>query len=182
MYQFYSYFKAFHIIGFVTWFAGLFYLVRMFVYFAEVETKPKELQEDWKKQFTLMQRRVYHIISTPAMVFTWTFGLLMLATNPAILIQTWIQVKLVLLLILVAYHFYCKQIIGKQERGETVFNSFQFRLLNEFPTLFLVAIVLLAVLRDFLDFLALFGGILVFGVTLFFFAKAYKKRREQKGE
>ena len=45
MYQFYSYFKAFHIIGFVTWFAGLFYLVRMFVYFAEVDTKPKELQE-----------------------------------------------------------------------------------------------------------------------------------------
>ena len=178
--QFYSFFKAFHIIGFVTWFAGLFYLVRMFVYHAEVDQKPKEIQEDWKKQFTLMQWRVYKIISTPAMVITWLFGLLMLFFNPAILDQSWIKIKLVLLVFLVIYHFYCKAIIIRQEKGEDKSTSFNYRLLNELPTLFLVAIVLLAVIRDFLDFLKLFGGIIAFGMVLFIFAKQYKKRRENK--
>lgn len=180
MLNYYSFFKAFHIIGFVTWFAGLFYLVRMFVYHAEVEQKPKELQADWHKQFTLMQWRVYKIIATPAMVITWIFGLSMLASNPDLLSQNWIKIKLVLLVLLVGYHFYCKTIIIKQEKGEDKAGSFNYRLLNELPTLFLVAIVLLAVVRDLLDFVKLFGGVIAFGVVLFIFAKAYKKRREGK--
>jgi putative membrane protein len=180
MLNYYSFFKAFHIIGFVTWFAGLFYLVRMFVYHAEADQKPKELQADWRAQFTLMQWRVYKIISTPAMVITWIFGLLMLAINPAILDQSWIKIKLVLLVLLVIYHFYCRSIIVKQEKNEDKASSFNYRLLNELPTLFLVAIVLLAVVRDFLDFVKLFGGVIAFGMLLFVFAKQYKKRREGK--
>ena len=175
---YYSFFKAFHIIGFVTWFAGLFYLVRMFVYHAEADQKPLAIQADWRAQFTLMQWRVYKIISTPAMVITWIFGLLMLFVNPAILDQTWIKIKLVLLVLMVIYHFYCRAIIVKQEKVEDSRNSFNYRLLNELPTLFLVAIVLLAVVRDLLDFLKLFGGVMAFGIVLFVFAKMYKKRRE----
>jgi putative membrane protein len=163
MLNYYSFFKAFHIIGFVTWFAGLFYLVRMFVYHAEADQKPKELQADWRAQFTLMQWRVYKIISTPA-----------------ILDQSWIKIKLLLLVLLVIYHFYCRSIIVKQEKNEDKTSSFNYRLLNELPTLFLVAIVLLAVVRDFLDFVKLFGGVIAFGVLLFVFAKQYKKRREAK--
>jgi protoporphyrinogen IX oxidase len=178
MTSFYIYFKAFHIIGFVTWFAGLFYLVRMFVYHAEVDQKPEQLRADWRAQFTLMQWRVFKIIATPAMYFTWTFGLLMLFTNPAVLEQTWIKVKLVLLLVLVGYHFFCKKVIVNQEKGISKLNSFQFRLLNELPTLFLVAIVLLAVVRNFISFIYLFGGILAFGFSLYLFAKQYKKKRE----
>ena len=177
---YYPFFKAFHIIGFVTWFAGLFYLVRMFVYHAETDQKPLTLQEDWRKQFTLMQWRVYKIISTPAMVITWFFGLSMLLVNPTILDQTWIKIKLVLLVLMVIYHFYCRAIIVKQEKCEDSRNSFNYRLLNELPTLFLVAIVLLAVVRDFLNFLKLFGGVLAFGIILFVFAKMYKKNRENK--
>ena len=75
------------------------------------------------------------------------------------------------------YHLYCKVIIKKQEAGITTFGSFQFRLMNELPTLFLIAIVLLAVVRDFMNFLYLFGGIIAFGFVLFFIAKAYKKSR-----
>jgi putative membrane protein len=180
MLNYYSFFKDFHIIGFVTWFAGLFYLVRMFVYHAEADQKPKELQADWRAQFTLMQWRVYKIISTPAMFITWIFGLLMLAINPAILDQSWIKIKLLLLVLLVIYHFYCRSIIVKQEKNEDKTSSFNYRLLNELPTLFLVAIVLLAVVRDFLDFVKLFGGVIAFGVLLFVFAKQYKKRREAK--
>lgn len=180
MIQFYNYFKAFHIIGFVTWFAGLFYLVRMFVYHAEAGQKPEYMQKDWKAQFTLMQWRVYKIIANPAMMFTWTFGLLMLFSNPALLNQNWIRVKLVLLVLLVVYHLYCKSIIVKQEKGLSTFSSFQFRLINELPTLFLVAIVLLAVVKDVLNFTYLFGGVVFFGFILFIAARQYKKLRNKR--
>lgn len=178
MSSFYLYFKALHIIGFVSWFAGMFYLVRIFVYYSEVDQKPSHIQEDWRAQFILMAWRVYKIIMNPAMMITWIFGLSMILTNTALFGQAWLQVKLVLLVVLTAYHLYCKQIIKRQEKGELVFDSFQFRLLNEVPTLFLVAIVLLAVLRDLLSFLYLFLGILAFGFMLFKATKAYKRHRE----
>ncbi len=177
--QYYLYFKAFHIVGFVSWFAGLFYIVRIFVYHAEADEKPENIREEWKSQFNLMSQRVYKIIMNPAMMITWTFGLLMLGFNHGILQQNWIKVKLVLLVLLTVYHVYCKTIIKKQERGEKTYNSFQFRLLNELPTLFLISIVLLAVLKDVLNFVYLFFGIMAFGALLYFIAKAYKKSREQ---
>lgn len=171
--------KSFHIVGFVSWFAGLFYLVRMFVYHAESDEKPEHLRAEWKEQFTLMQWRVYKIICNPAMMITWTFGIAMLINTPAFLQQGWMHVKLTLLVLLTAYHLYCKGIIKKQEKGEKTLSSFGFRLLNELPTLFLVAIVLLAVVKDLLNFIYLFLGILAFGVTLFIAARAYKKHREK---
>lgn len=173
----YLYFKALHIVGFVSWFAGLFYLVRMFVYHSEANDQSSDFQEEWKAQFIVMQKRVYKIIATPAMVFTWFFGLSMIATNPFWLTQSWFHFKFFLLLLLTAYHFYCKKIIGLQEAGKQTFTSFQFRLLNELPTLFLVAIVLLAVAKNLLNFAYLFSGVLVFGVVLYFSAKAYKRSR-----
>jgi protoporphyrinogen IX oxidase len=176
----YSFFKSFHIIGFVSWFAGLFYLVRMFVYHAEAKDKPAGIQADWYAQFSLMSNRVYKIIATPAMIITWIFGLGMLYLNPELLSQTWIKIKLILLVLLVFYHFVCKKIMDQQAAGTSKRSSESFRLLNELPTLFLVAIVLLAVVRDFLNFLMLFGGVLCFGIILFTFVKIYKKNREQK--
>ncbi|MFT5883911.1 MAG: putative membrane protein [Arcticibacterium sp.] len=176
--QYYLYFKAFHIIGFVSWFAGMFYLVRIFVYHTEANEKPEHIKEDWKTQFTKMAWRVYKIICNPAMIVTWTFGLLMLITNPEILSQNWIKVKLVLLLLLTFYQLYCKRIIKKQEAGIETFTSFQFRLLNELPTLFLISIVLLAVVKDVLNFVYLFSGVLAFGFILYLSAKAYKKFRK----
>ncbi len=180
MAEYYGYFKAFHIVGFVSWFSGLFYLVRMFVYHAEASDKPESIREDWKRQFSLMQWRVYKMIATPAMVITWLCGLSMIAINPAILQSTWMHIKLTLLVLLVLYHFYCKSIIIRQESGIDKGTSINYRLLNELPTLFLVAIVLLAVLRDLQDFVKLFIGILIFGFLLFTFVKWYKRLREKK--
>jgi protoporphyrinogen IX oxidase len=176
--SYYLFFKALHIVGFVSWFAGLFYLVRIFVYHAETKEKPIEHRSFMQKEFSLMQGRAYAIIATPAMFITWICGLIMLYSNPGLLSQNWIRVKLVLLLILTAYHFYCKKIMRMQANGTDKITSFQFRLLNEFPTLFLVAIVLLAVVRDMLNFAYLFVGIIAFGFTLFLAAKAYKKGRK----
>ncbi|MFT4733666.1 MAG: putative membrane protein [Psychromonas sp.] len=176
--QYYLYFKAFHIIGFVSWFAGMFYLVRIFVYHTEANEKPEHIRDDWKDQFTKMAWRVYKIICNPAMLITWFFGLLMLISNPGILSQNWIKVKLALLVLLTLYQFYCKTIIKKQEKGLETYTSFQFRLLNELPTLFLVTIVLLAVIKDVVNFVYLFSGVLAFGFILYLSAKAYKKFRK----
>jgi protoporphyrinogen IX oxidase len=175
--HFYPFLKALHIIGFVSWFAGLFYLVRIFVYHAEVEEKPDHLKEPFFEQFELMQQRVFSIIATPGMYITWFGGLSMLYLNSAILNQNWIRIKLALLVLLVFYHFYCKKIIKEQKERSKPRSSQFFRMLNELPSLFLVAIVLLAVIKDFLNFLYLFLGVLAFGILLFIFIKLYKNQR-----
>lgn len=172
------YFKAFHIVGAVAWFAGLFYLVRMFVYHIESDQKSEHLRQAFKAQFGLMEWRAYKIICNPAMMITWTCGIAMTILNASYWQMGWFHVKFTILVLLTFYHIWCKRIIIKLEKGEKPFDSFQFRLLNELPTLFLVSIVLLAVLRDMLNFLYAFGGVLLFGVSLYFFAKAYRKRRE----
>ncbi len=172
------YLKALHIIGFVSWFAGLFYLVRIFVYHAEAKQKPIEIQAIFEAEFIKMAARAFKIICNPAMMITWTFGIAMLINTPSFLEQSWLQVKLLLLVILTAYHIACGLNIKRLVRGEAPFTSFQYRLLNEFPTLFLVAIVLLATVKDLINFLYLFFGILAFGFLLFKAAKAYKKSRE----
>ncbi|MFN4145811.1 MAG: CopD family protein [Runella sp.] len=174
------YFKAFHIVGAVAWFAGLFYLVRMFVYHVEAEQKPTpELREAFKAQFNLMEWRVYKIICNPAMMITWTCGLAMTLISPLYWQMGWFHLKFLVLILLTGYHLWCKRIIIKLQQGQKPFDSFQFRLLNELPTLFLVSIALLAVLRDLLNFLYAFLGVVVFGVLLFLFAKLYKKKRER---
>lgn len=176
----YLFFKSFHIIGFVAWFAGLFYLVRMFVYFAEADEQPEEMRKPWKNQLILMQERVYNIISTPAMFITLFFGIGMLVINPAWLSQSWMHLKLTLLVLMIIYHFLCKRIISQNKIGKNSFTPFQFRLINELPTLFLVSIVLLAVLKNIVNFMYLFTGVLAFGVLLFLSAKAYKNHRLKK--
>ena len=175
------YLKSLHIIGFVSWFAGLFYLVRMFVYYTEAEKKPEHLREAFKQEYIQMQKRAYKIICNPAMMITWTFGILMLINSPYFLQQGWLHVKLVLLVLLTGYHIFCKKTIERLEKGEKymVFNSFQYRLLNELPTLFLVSIVLLAVVKNLINFAFLFLGVIAFGFLLFVAARAYRKHREK---
>lgn len=174
------YLKALHIVGFVAWFAGLFYLVRMFVYNEEAFDKSEPDRSILSTQFNIMQWRVYKIICNPAMMITFIGGFGMLYLNPAYLQMGWIHIKLSLVFLLLAYHLYCKSVIKKLERGERVYTSFQYRLLNEVPTLFLVSIVLLAVLKNGLNTLYAFFGVLAFGVLLFVATKLYKRSREQK--
>ncbi|MCI5081410.1 MAG: protoporphyrinogen oxidase HemJ [Saprospiraceae bacterium] len=184
MQAYYLLFKSLHVFGFVAWFAGLFYLVRMFVYHVEANEKPQPEQDILKKQFALMENRVYKIICNPAMMITWTFGLLMLITNGLewLRVNPWMHIKLTLLVLLVVYQLWCKRIIKKLEAGELPFNSYQFRLANEVPTILLLSIALLAVYRNTLDFLWAFLGIIGFGVLLVVFTKVYKRFRERNPE
>ncbi len=176
-----SLFKSLHIIGFVAWFGGMFYLVRMFVYHVEAMDKPQPEKDILSAQFNLMQWRVYKIICNPAIIITWIFGLSMIHIYGLEWLKNnwWMHAKLGLLILLSAYHGYCKGIIKKLEKGEMPFTSFQFRLLNEVPTLFLVAIVLLAVYKNAFNIWYTLGGLVGFGLLMFIFAKAYKKNREK---
>ena len=172
------FFKAMHIVGSVAWFAGLFYLVRIFVYHVEASAKPPAEKEVLVPQFNQMAWRVYKLICNPALMITFSFGTAMLFANPAYLKGGWLHVKLTLLLLLLGYHIYCKSLIRKLEQNKPTMTSFQFRLFNEVPTLFLVAIVVLAVFRDTLNPMYVLGGIVLLGILLYLAARAYKRKRE----
>lgn len=177
--MYFQFFKSLHIVGFVAWFAGLFYLVRMFVYHAEAFDKPQPERDILARQFNLMQWRVYKIICNPAIVLTWACGLAMLYIYGVewLKVNWWMHVKLVLLLGLSGYHVYCASIIKKLEKGERPMTSFQFRLLNEVPTLFLVLIPILAVYKNGFNVWYTMAGMFGFGFLLFAAAKIYKRSR-----
>lgn len=184
------FFKALHIVGFVSWFAGLFYLVRMFVYHVEAAGKSEPERSIMTRQLNLMEWRVYKIICNPAMMITWGAGLAMLVLDLTQVAPMgyfvggttgWMTVKLVLLVLLLVYHLYCKRLIKRLETGELPMTSFQFRLFNEFPTLFLVAISFIAVYGKAgrLNYLYLVLGIVGFVGLLTWGVRAYKRARER---
>ena len=160
------YVKAFHVVGFVAWFAGLFYWLRMFVYLAESLDREAPARAILFDQFARMERRVYAIIVVPGLVLTWACGTAMLAINPAYLTQGWLQVKLALLVALTGFQAFAKTRVRRFEADPRSVPSERLRLLNEVPTVFLLAIVLLAVLRDGLDAAAAFGIVVAFMVFL----------------
>jgi protoporphyrinogen IX oxidase len=179
----YFWFKAFHIVGFVSWFAGLFYLPRLFVYHAEArEQQVEPALTILTEQYSLMEKRLYGIIMTPAMVVTIAMAAAMVITVPSLIHETWIHVKLGLVLVLVGYHFFCKRLIAKLEAGETPLSSKQFRWLNEFPTFFLVVVVMLAVFKN--DIPTSATGYVILGMVVAFAAsiQIYARKRRLDGE
>lgn len=139
----YSWIKAFHIIAVVCWFAGLFYLPRLFVYHAMSSDSISQ------ERFTIMERKLYRGIMHPSLVATLLLGISMLYMNPALLKAVWMHVKLTLVALLIIYHFYLGAIYKRFAQGENQKSHVFYRWFNELPVLFLVAIVLLAILKPF---------------------------------
>lgn len=135
--------KALHIIAMVCWFAGLFYLPRLFVYHAMSE------DETSKARFCIMERKLYRGIMTPSMLATIFFGLWLLHLNPSWLSMGWMHVKLALVAILTGYHLLCGVQLRRFARNENARNHVFYRWFNEIPVLFLIAIVLLVVIKPF---------------------------------
>jgi putative membrane protein len=177
----YYWFKAFHLIGVVVWFAGLFYLVRLFVYHAEAAQEQEPAQTILKKQYEIMEKRLYHIITTPGMVVTVAMAIGLLITEPEVLKDGWLHIKLAFVAALLVYHFYCGRIMRRLAAGQCNWTGQQFRALNEAPTVLLVAIVLLAVFKNNLptDITAwgIFAMIIVMAASIQLYAK---KRRQDK--
>ena len=143
----YLWFKAFHLIGVVVWFAGLFYLVRLFVYHAEALKSTEPARKILSEQYALMESRLLHIITTPGMVLTVVMALGMLYLNPGLLKQGWMHFKLLLVVLLIVYHVSCMRIRKQFLNGTMDWGGQRFRYFNEAPTLILVLVVMLAVFK-----------------------------------
>ena len=136
----YLWFKALHIAFMVTWFAGLFYLPRLFIYHAEADDAVG------RSRFSLMEKRLYAIMTIGATA-TAAFGLALLWMNPDLLARGWFQAKLLLLAAMVVFHFWCRHWIRRLAAAATTQNTRGLRWFNEIPVIFLLGIVLLAVLK-----------------------------------
>ena len=135
--------KAFHIVAVVAWFAVLFYLPRLFVYHASCD------DEAGKERFKIMERKLYRGIMGPAMIASLIFGGWLLMLNPGFLSQGWMHVKLTLVFLLIGYHHMCGAQLKRFARGENKRTHVFYRWFNEVPVVFLLAIVILVVVKPF---------------------------------
>ena len=143
----YLWFKTLHIVGVVVWFAGLFYLVRLFIYHVEAEEEESPVREAFKAQYSVMERRLANIITTPGLILTVTMAAGLLITQPSWLHQGWMHAKLGFVGLLVAYHLFCYRLMGQLQSGFCQWSGRQLRALNELPTLLLVLVVMLVVFK-----------------------------------
>jgi protoporphyrinogen IX oxidase len=144
----YLWFKTLHIVGVVVWFAGLFYLVRLFIYHREAAELEPPLRQAFEAQYALMERRLANIITTPGMVVAVVCAVGLLSVNPAWLQQGWMHAKLAFVLALLAYHAFCYRLMGRLRQGQCLWSGRQLRALNELPTLLLVIVVMLVVFKN----------------------------------
>ena len=176
----YRYILAVHIIFVVSWMAGLFYIVRLFIYHTEANQKPEAEKEILQKQFQIMESKLWNIITQPAMILAVSAGIAMLYLNPYLLQTDWMLVKLAFVAGLLVYHFICQRIINQLKVGKFVMTSTQLRLWNELATIFLVAIVFTVILKNAVDWIYGLGGLVIFSAVIMLAVKAYKKSREKK--
>jgi len=175
----YNYIKSLHLIFVITWFAGLFYIVRLFVYQIEAYHKASPEKEILGEQYKIMTKRLWYIISWPSMILAIGFAVWLLVLRPFYLTDAWMQVKLGLVLLLILYHIKC-HIIFKQLQQDVVKHTSNFmRLFNEGATLLLFAIVFLAVLKNAINWIYGVVGIVLFSVLLMLGYKFYKRIREK---
>ena len=172
--------KALHIIFVVTWFAGLFYIVRLFIYHTEANSKPEPEKSILQAQFKIMEKRLWYGITVPSMIGTLFFGLWMMGEIGYGWSDTWLMVKLGFVLGLVIYHSCCGYIVKLMQQDKFLFTSTQLRIWNEVATLFLFAIVFLVVFKNTVDFLYGIAGLIIFAAVLMIAIKLYKKARERK--
>jgi len=175
----YLYVKAVHIIFVITWMAGLFYMVRLFIYHTEARQKPESEYMVLHRQFVLMESKLWWVITTPSMYLAVLAGLTMLYLAPGLLTMGWMHVKLTFVLGLVVYHFICQRIM-LQLKGETArWTSIRLRLWNELATVILFAIVFAVVLKSAINWIYGVIGLFLLAFMLMLAVKWYKKIRER---
>jgi protoporphyrinogen IX oxidase len=173
----YQWFKAFHIVGIVCWFAGMFYLPRLFVYHAEANEQPEPARSILKAQYQIMEKRLYSIIMTPAMLLTIAMAIGLISTEPDVLKETWLHVKLACVALLIGYHHLCKRIMKQLAADTCTMTGQQFRWFNEFPTVFFVIVVMLAVFKNNIPTSATAWGIFGMIIAMAAFIQLYARKR-----
>lgn len=179
----YSYLKAFHITFIVTWFAGMFYIVRLFIYNTEANEKQEPEKSILQKQFGIMIKRLWLGISWPSAILTLILGPWVMLngnwdktlTDPA---GRWLLIKLFFVLGLYIYHFTLNGIYKQEMKGIFKYSSQQLRVWNEVATIFLIAIVMLATVKQEVSLLWGFVGLIGLGIVLMSAIKIYKVLRK----
>jgi len=179
----YTYIKALHIIFVVTWFAGLFYFPRLFIYNTEANDKPVEVRNALQEQFRIMMKRLWYGITWPSAILTLIFGItVMIDGNWHKLLGDasgkWLEIKLVFVIILYLYHLTLHQIFRQQMQGQYKYTSQQLRIWNEVATILLIAIVMLATVKESISFVWGIIGMLLFIALLLSAIKIYKTLRK----
>lgn len=174
------YVKALHIIFIVTWFAGLFYIVRLFIYQVEAENRLEPAKEILQTQYKLMSKRLWYIITWPSAILASFFGVWMLYKNPIYLEMPWMLVKLSFVLGLYFYHGYCQKIYSQLQKNIVRYSAFKLRIFNEVSTIILFAVVFLVTLKSAINWIWGVVGIILFGLLLMLGIRIYKKIREKK--
>ncbi|WP_202913788.1 protoporphyrinogen oxidase HemJ [Pararcticibacter amylolyticus] len=176
----YLYVKSIHIIFVVCWMAGIFYIVRLFIYHIEAKDKTEEERRILFPQFQLMESRLWNVITMPAMVLSVLAGVGMLYLNPYLLRTDWMLVKLAFVVGLLVYHFTCQRVMLQLRRGIFAWTSMQLRIWNEVATILLVAIVFVVVLKNALDWIYGLIGLFLFIFVIMLAVKIYKYYRLKK--
>ena len=178
-FEYYQYVKAFHLIFVITWFAGLFYIPRLFVYQIEALYKPSPEKEILGKQLKLMAKRLWYIITWPSAILATIFAIWLLILQPYWLEQPWMHVKLGFVVLLFIYHikthFYFKQLQHDVIRKSSSF----MRIWNEGATFILFAVVFLVILKSAINWIWGIIGIIVLGILIMLGFKIYKHIRER---
>lgn len=180
--ELYNYIKALHLIFVTTWFAGLFYIPRLFVYHIESSEKPSPEKEILGKQLKLMTKRLWYIITWPSAILATLFAIWLLVLMPSWLSQGWMHVKLLFVLLLFVYqyqtHVYFKQL---QQDVCTKSSSFM-RLWNEGATFILFAVVFLVILKSSLNWVFGVLGLVALGILIMLGYRIYKNIRSKNPE
>ena len=173
--------KALHIIFVVSWFAGLFYIVRLFIYHVEAEEKEPQAKRILQDQYKIMQKRLWYIITWPAAILAIIFGAWMIVIEPSYLKMPWMHLKLSFVFGLLLYQLKCGNILNQLQNDVIKWTSTQLRMWNEVATLFLFAIVFIVVVGrvSLTDWYWGVLGLVVFGVLMMIIVKLYKKNREK---
>ncbi len=180
--EYYAYIKSLHLIFVITWFAGLFYIPRLFVYQIEAFYKPSPGKEILGRQLKLMAKRLWYIITWPSAILATLFAVWLLVLQPYWLQQSWMHVKLGFVALLIIYHLKTHQYF-KQLQNDVVKNTSNFmRIWNEGTTFILFAVVFLVILKSAINWVWGVVGIFIFGVLIMLGFKVYKSIREKNPE
>lgn len=177
--EYYNYIKALHLIFVITWFAGLFYIPRLFIYHIEALEKPSPEKEILSVQLKMMTKRLWYIITWPSAVLATFFAVWLLILIPEWLQQGWMHVKLAFVLLLFLYHFKCHHLFKQLQNHKASWTSTQMRLWNEVSTLILFAVIFLVIVRDAVNWIYGVIGIFLLAGMLMLGVKIYRRLRSK---
>lgn len=179
MEEYYNYIKALHLIFVVTWFAGLFYIPRLFIYHIEAAAKPSPDKEILSNQLKLMTKRLWYIITWPSAVLCTVFAIWLLLLIPEWLKQPWMLIKLVFVVLLIVYHMKTHLIYLQLQRDEIKYSSNFMRIWNEGATVILFAVTFLVILKGTFNWIFGVLGLIVLGILLMLGIRLYKRIRDK---